>query len=75
MAENECCYTCKQYRRVEVDGKIVDGKKAGGCRLHGGLIGMGIPSKAKLSPIVAHKTSLRSLRVTKTGAATAYCNA
>ena len=54
MAENECCYTCKQYRRVEVDGKIVDRKKAGGCRLHGGLIGMGIPSKAKLSPM-SHK--------------------
>lgn len=54
MEENECCYTCKQYRRVEVDGEIVDGKKAGGCRLHGGLIGMGIPSKAKLSPM-SHK--------------------
>lgn len=49
MAENKCCYTCKQFRRVEVDGKIVSGKKMCGCRARGIVIGMG--RRAKLSPL------------------------
>lgn len=46
---SECCYYCRQYRRIEIEGQMVDEKTAGACRLRGILIGLG--RRKHLSPM------------------------